>query len=262
MVPTPDKGRFFAFGRVFAGTLVSGQKLRILGANYEHGKKEDLYIKNIQRIVIMMGRKTEPMDSVPVGNTCALVGIDQFVLKTATLTTEESSYPLVTMKFSVSPVVRVAVEPKNPADLPKLVEGLKRLSKSDPLVQCTIEESGEHIVAGAGELHLEICIKDLQEEFMGGAEIKVSEPVVSFRETVIAESNQVCLSKSPNTHNRLYCVAKPLEEGLPEVIEAGTINPREDPKLVPESLLRSMDGMLLKPVKSGLLDPTLMVATC
>lgn len=63
------------------------------------------------------------------------------------------------MKFSVSPVVRVAVEPKNPADLPKLVEGLKRLAKSDPMVQCINEESGEHIVAGAGELHLEICLK-------------------------------------------------------------------------------------------------------
>jgi elongation factor 2 len=63
------------------------------------------------------------------------------------------------MKFSVSPVVRVAVEARNPADLPKLVEGLKRLAKSDPMVQCIIEESGEHIIAGAGELHLEICLK-------------------------------------------------------------------------------------------------------
>jgi elongation factor 2 len=230
MVPTPDKGRFFAFGRVFSGTLNSGQKVRILGANYEHGKKEDLFIKNVQRIVIMMGRKTEPVDSVPVGNTCAIVGIDQFLVKSGTLTTDEDSYPIVTMKFSVSPVVRVAVEPKNPADLPKLVEGLKRLSKSDPLVQCSIEESGEHIVAGAGELHLEICIKDLQEEFMGGAPITVSEPVVSFRETVVAESNQVCLSKSPNKHNRLYVVARPLEEGLAEKIDAGKITPKDEPK--------------------------------
>ena len=71
------------------------------------------------------------------------------------------------MKFSVSPVVRVAVEAKNPSDLPKLVEGLKRLSKSDPMVQCIIEESGEHIVAGAGELHLEICLKDLEEDHAG-----------------------------------------------------------------------------------------------
>jgi len=230
MVPTSDKGRFYAFGRVFAGTIASGQKIRILGPNYEVGKKEDLFVKSVQRVVIMMGRKTEPVESVPVGNTCALVGIDQFLVKSGTLTTEESSHPLITMKFSVSPVVRVAVEPKNPADLPKLVEGLKRLSKSDPLVQCTIEESGEHIVAGAGELHLEICIKDLQEEFMGGAEIKVSEPVVSFRETVIAESSEVCLSKSPNKHNRLYVVAKPLEEGLADEIDSGKITPRDEPK--------------------------------
>jgi elongation factor 2 len=178
----------------------------------------------------MMGRKIEPIESVPVGNTCAIVGIDQFLVKSGTLTTEEDSYPIITMKFSVSPVVRVAVEVKNPADLPKLVEGLKRLSKSDPLVQCSIEESGEHIVAGAGELHLEICIKDLQEEFMGGAGIVVSDPVVSFRETVIQESNQVCLSKSPNKHNRLYVVAKPLEEGLAERIDSGKMTPKDEPK--------------------------------
>jgi len=231
MVPTSDKGRFYAFGRVFSGTIIAGQKVRILGPNHDPGKKEDLSVKNIQRIVIMMGRKTEPMDSVPVGNTCALIGVDQFITKTGTLTTEESSYPLVTMKFSVSPVVRVAVEPKHAADLPKLVEGLKRLSKSDPLVQCSIEESGEHIVAGAGELHLEICIKDLQEEFMGGAPIIVSEPVVSFRETVTADSTQICLSKSPNKHNRLYVTASPFAEGLSEAIDNGEINAKDDFKV-------------------------------
>jgi len=134
------------------------------------------------------------------------------------------------MKFSVSPVVRVAVEPKNPSDLPKLVEGLKRLSKSDPLVQCSIEESGEHIIAGAGELHLEICIKDLQDDYMGGAPIVVSEPVVSFRETVIAESSQVCLSKSPNKHNRLFVTARPLEEGLAEAIDNNHVTPKDEPK--------------------------------
>jgi len=206
-------------------------KCRILGPNFEFGKKDDLYIKSVQRTVIMMGRKTEPVDSVPCGNTCAVVGIDQFISKTGTLTTDESSHPLVSMKFSVSPVVRVAVEPKNPADLPKLVEGLKRLSKSDPLVQCTIEESGEHIVAGAGELHLEICIKDLQEEYMGGAEIIVSEPVVSFRETVLEKSCRTVMSKSPNKHNRLYMEARPMEEGLAEAIDDGRIGPRDDPKV-------------------------------
>lgn len=88
-----------------------------------------------------------------------MVGVDQFLVKTGTITTFKDAHNLRVMKFSVSPVVRVAVEPKNPADLPKLVEGLKRLAKSDPMVQCIIEESGEHIIAGAGELHLEICLK-------------------------------------------------------------------------------------------------------
>jgi len=134
------------------------------------------------------------------------------------------------MKFSVSPVVRVAVEPKNPSDLPKLVEGLKRLSKSDPCVQCYIEESGEHIVAGAGELHLEICLKDLQEEF-AGIELKTSDPVVSYRESVNAESDITCLSKSPNKHNRLYMKAEPLTEDVSKEIDEGTIGSKDDPKV-------------------------------
>lgn len=81
--------------------------------------------------------------------------------------------------------------------------GLKRLAKSDPMVQCIIEESGEHIIAGAGELHLEICLKDLEEDH-ACIPIKKSDPVVSYRETVSEESNQMCLSKSPNKHNRLF----------------------------------------------------------
>ena len=105
----------------------------------------------------MMGGRVEAIEDVPAGNICGLVGVDQFLVKTGTITTLKEAHNMKQMKFSVSPVVRVAVEPKNPPDLPKLVEGLKRLSKSDPMVQCMIEESGEHIIAGAGELHLEIC---------------------------------------------------------------------------------------------------------
>ena len=107
----------------------------------------------------MMGRYTEPIEDVPCGNICGLVGVDQFLVKTGTLTTFENAHNMKQMKFSVSPVVRVAVEPKDPQHLPKLVEGLKRLAKSDPMVLTLTEESGEHIVAGAGELHLEICLK-------------------------------------------------------------------------------------------------------
>jgi elongation factor 2 len=230
MVPTSDKGRFYAFGRVFAGTVKTGQKVRIMGPNYVVGKKTDLFVKNIQRTVLMMGRYTEPVEDVPAGNTVGLVGVDQYLLKSGTITTSEVAHNIRVMKFSVSPVVRVAVEPKHPADLPKLVEGLKRLSKSDPMVQTSIEESGEHIVAGAGELHLEICLKDLQEEYCGGIELKTSDPVVSYRETVNGKSSEICLSKSPNKHNRLYMTAEPLAKGLAEAIDEGKVTSRDEVK--------------------------------
>merc|ERR1711922_86014 len=169
----------------------------------------------------------EAIEDVPAGNICGLVGVDQFLVKTGTITTSKDAHNMRVMKFSVSPVVRVAVEAKNPSDLPKLVEGLKRLSKSDPMVQCIIEESGEHIVAGAGELHLEICLKDLEEDH-AGIPLKKSDPVVSYRESVSEESDQMCLSKSPNKHNRLFMKAAPLPDGLPEAIDDGEINPRDD----------------------------------
>jgi len=230
MVPTSDKGRFYAFGRVFSGKIATGMKCRIMGPNYVPGKKEDLNEKAIQRTILMMGRYIEAIEDVPCGNICGLVGVDQFLVKTGTITTLKEAHNMKVMKFSVSPVVRVAVEPKNPSDLPKLVEGLKRLSKSDPMVQCIIEESGEHIIAGAGELHLEICLKDLEEDH-AQIPLKKSDPVVSYRETVSEESNQVCLSKSPNKHNRLFMKAVPMPDGLADDIDNGEVAPRQDLKI-------------------------------
>jgi len=230
MVPTTDKGRFYAFGRVFSGKVANGQKVRIQGPNYSPGKKDDLYVKNIQRVVLMMGRYVEPIEDCPAGNIVGLVGVDQFLVKSGTISTSEVAHNLRVMKFSVSPVVQVAVEVKSANDLPKLVEGLKRLAKSDPLCLTFTAESGEHIVAGCGELHVEICLKDLEEDH-AQVPLKFSEPVVSFRETVAAESEIMCLSKSPNKHNRIFMKASPLEEGMSEAIEAGKINPRDDPKV-------------------------------
>ncbi|KAH8045266.1 hypothetical protein JL720_16752 [Aureococcus anophagefferens] len=171
--------------------IAAGQKVRIMGPNYVPGKKSDLWVKNIQRTLIMMGRFQE-----------------QYLLKSGTITTCEEAHCIKTMKFSVSPVVRCAVEPKKAQDLPKLVEGLKRCG--DPMVLCYTEESGEHIIAATGELHLEICLKDLQEDFMG---------------------TETCLSKSPNKHNRLYMEAHPLSDELADAIEDGKISAKDDPKL-------------------------------
>merc|ERR1712227_489856 len=210
MVPTSDKGRFYAFGRVFSGKVATGQKCRIMGPNFIPGKKEDLYEKNIQRTILMMGGRVEAIEDVPAGNICGLVGVDQFLVKTGTLTTFKDAHNMKVMKFSVSPVVRLA--------------------ESDPMVQCIIEESGEHIIAGAGELHLEICLKDLEEDH-AQIPLKKSDPVVSYRETVSEESNQMCLSKSPNKHNRLFMKAVPMPDGLAEDIDEGEVSNKQDFKI-------------------------------
>jgi elongation factor 2 len=153
MVPTTDKGRFYAFGRVFAGKVCTGMKARIMGPNYVPGNKADLYEKAIQRTVLMMGRFVEAIEDVPcgklniilrlqdlfsnyifpIGNICGLVGVDQFLVKTGTISTFKDAHNLRVMKFSVSPVVRVAVEPKNPADLPKLVF-IFQVDELDPVI--------------------------------------------------------------------------------------------------------------------------------
>jgi len=223
MVPTSEKGRFYAFGRVFSGTISTGQNVRIYGPEYVPGKKTDLFLKKVQRTVLMMGRYVEQLPNCPCGNTIGLVGIDTYLLKSGTICTAEDAHPIVTMKYSVSPVVRVAVDVKNASDLPKLMEGLKRLAKSDPLVLCFTAPTGEHIVAGAGELHLEICLKDLKEDFMRGAPLAISEPVVSFCETVSVETDIDIIAKSPNKHNRIYLRAEPLSKEVVEDIEEGEL---------------------------------------
>jgi len=236
MIPSGDN-RFTAFGRVFSGKIATGQKVRILGPNFQVGKKTDLFVKSIQRVVIMMGRYTETVADIPAGNTCGLIGVDSYLVKSGTITTCETACCIKTMKFAVSPVVRVAVAVKNSADLPKLVEGLKKLSKSDPMVRCETTEAGEHIIAGCGELHLEICLKDLAEDFMKGAPITTSEPVVTYMECVTTESSEV-LSKSANKHNRLFCTAQPMSEEVcalfdEEVLTAG-MDAKERAKIMRE----------------------------
>merc|ERR1712147_351276 len=221
MVPTPDGSRFHAFGRVFSGKIGTGKKCRIMGPDYVVGKRTDLHVKPIQRTCIMMGRSVDQVDDVPCGNTCALVGVDAYLKKSGTITDGDATdcHNISVMKFSVSPVVRVAVEPKSAGDLPKLVQGLNRLAKSDPMVQIIHKKTGEHIVAGAGELHLEICLKDLQEDFMNNTPVRISPPVVSYRETV-TETGPKCLSKSANKHNRIFLHAEELQDEIVEAIMA------------------------------------------
>merc|ERR1712161_170164 len=185
MVPTSDKGRFYAFGRVFSGTIATGMKVRIQGPHYKPGEKGDLNVKNIQRTVLMMGRTTEQIADVPCGNTVALVGVDQYLLKSGTLTTLESAHNIAVMKYSVSPVVKVAVKVKDGKELP------------DEYAQC---------------------------------EFTVSDPVVSYRETVNDTSSVICLAKSPNKHNRIYLTAEPMSDELCNSIEEGKAGPKAEAK--------------------------------
>merc|ERR1712232_666322 len=154
---------------------------------------------------------------------------DQYLIKSGTITTIEDAHILADMKYSVSPVVKMSVKPKDGKDLPKLVEGLKKLAKSDPLVVCTTEESGEHVIAGCGELHVEICLKDLREEY-AQCDFVMSDPVVSYRETVGGTSNVTCLARSPNKHNRIYLTAEKMTEELCKAIEDGIVGPKAAPK--------------------------------
>lgn len=231
MVPTSEKGRFYAFGRVFSGTIATGMTVRIQGPDYQPGKKTDMFVKKVQRTVLMMGRYVEQLQDCPCGNIIGLVGVDQYLLKCGTLSSVDAAcHNIVSMKYSVSPVVRVAVDVKNASDLPKLMEGLNRLAKSDPLVLCFTAPTGEHIVAGCGELHLEICLKDLQEDFMKGAPINISEPVVSFMEGITEETSADCIGKSPNKHNRIYLRAEPLSEEMCTDLENDNITMEQELK--------------------------------
>jgi elongation factor 2 len=231
MVPNSDYSRFYAFGRVFSGTLKKSESVTILRPNYEPGKKHDMDTGvKIGHVSVMVGKKIEGLEFVPAGNNVLISGIDHYLVKSGTITTIPDAYCFKSMKYSVSPVVRVAVATKIPSDLPKLVEGLKKLSKSDPLVVCSQEESGEHIVAGAGELHLEIVLHDLQELFLNNIPLKISEPVVSYRETIRKESSIMALAKSPNNLNRLFAMAKPTPSGLTEAIDRKDVQPQDDYK--------------------------------
>jgi len=227
LVPAGDTKRFYAFGRIFSGTATAGQKVRIQGPDYvpvdsreEAGSKgdQDLQRRTTQRVVLMMGRSIENLGSAPAGNLVALVGIDQSIIKTATITTLETAYNISSLKFTVAPVVQISVKPQSPKDLPKLVDAMSTLTKSDPLVVCSINESGEHVIAGAGELHVEVCLRDLRQYV--GQPIEASPPSVSYRETVTARTESTILAKSANKHNRFFVTAEPLSDELIGAVES------------------------------------------
>uniref|UniRef100_A0A5G2QUA0 Elongation factor-like 1 n=1 Tax=Sus scrofa TaxID=9823 RepID=A0A5G2QUA0_PIG len=137
----------------------------------------------LENLYLLMGRELEDLEEVPPGNVLGIGGLQDFVLKSATLCTLPSCPPFIPLNFEATPIVRVAVEPKHPSEMPQLVKGMKLLNQADPCVQILIQETGEHVLVTAGEVHLQRCLDDLKERF-AKIQISVSEPIIPFRETI------------------------------------------------------------------------------
>uniref|UniRef100_A0A8C0ADS8 Elongation factor like GTPase 1 n=1 Tax=Bos mutus grunniens TaxID=30521 RepID=A0A8C0ADS8_BOSMU len=203
--PVPPEGSeqesFIAFARVFSGVARKGKRIFVLGPKYSpleflqqvplgfSAPLEDLppvphmACCTLENLYLLMGRELEDLEEVPPGNVLGIGGLQDFVLKSATLCTSPSCPPFIPLNFEATPIVRVAIEPKHPSEMPQLVKGMKLLNQADPCVQVFIQETGEHVLVTAGEVHLQRCLDDLKERF-AKIEISVSEPIIPFRETI------------------------------------------------------------------------------
>uniref|UniRef100_A0A8C6B1B4 Elongation factor-like GTPase 1 n=1 Tax=Monodon monoceros TaxID=40151 RepID=A0A8C6B1B4_MONMO len=203
--PVPQEGNdrepFIAFARVFSGVARRGKKIFVLGPKYSpleflqrvplgfSAPLDDLppvphmACCTLENLYLLMGRELEDLEKVPPGNVLGIGGLQDFVLKSATLSTLPSCPPFIPLNFEATPIVRVAVEPKHPSEMPQLVRGMKLLNQADPCVQILIQETGEHVLVTAGEVHLQRCLDDLKERF-AKIQISVSEPIIPFRETI------------------------------------------------------------------------------
>ncbi|XP_039450927.1 elongation factor-like GTPase 1 [Culex pipiens pallens] len=186
---------FLAFARVYSGTLRRGDKVYVIGPKHDpkslaldEGFKleESPHIAQVEidHLFVLMGRQLEPVDSVPAGNIVGIAGLQNHVLKTATLSSTPYCPPFVDLPQIATPILRVAVEPRDIQNMPRLVRGLKLLNQADACVQVRIQESGEHVLLTLGEVHLERCIKDLVESY-AKVELNVSKPIVPFKETIV-----------------------------------------------------------------------------
>ena len=193
-----------ATGRMFSGTVRKGQDIR--SSSGKTGR--------VQQVFISKGPQRVQIESAVCGNILGIAGLKDITVG-ETISTKEIT-PFEDIQHIFEPVVTVAVEPSKPADLPKMVEVLKVVGKEDPSLKVTInEETGEFLIAGMGELHLEVVTNRIKEE--KGLEIKVSPPIVSYREAVTKLSPQV-EGKSPNKHNKFYITLEPLEKEFSEAI--------------------------------------------
>ncbi|MDP3728526.1 MAG: elongation factor EF-2, partial [bacterium] len=226
IVIDPKSGKDISAGRLFSGTLRPGTQV------YLNNAKET---QRIQNLYIYNGIKPELLESIPAGNVCAISGIVGYAGETITLEPEQ---PFEALKHIFEPVITKAIEVKKMADLPKLVEVLRKISREDPSIQIEInEETGENLISGMGELHLEIIENRIITE--KGVEVKTSQPIVVYRESILKKSAEF-EGKSPNKHNKLYFVVEPLDDEIYAAIKSGEISEgrvRKKDTMVVEKLL-------------------------
>ena len=200
-----------ATGRVYGGTIEKGTEIFFVGS---HGKART------QQVGVYMGPERINTDRVPAGNIVAITGARNAMAGETVTNFGTNIAPFEGIEHISEPVVTVAVEAKNTKDLPKLIEVLRQVGKEDPTVRVEInEETGEHLISGMGELHLEIITYRIDEK---GVEIETSEPIVVYRETIAGKAGPV-EGKSPNKHNRYYIEIEPLSDELFNAIQEGKI---------------------------------------
>lgn len=200
-----------ATGRLFSGTLERGLELAISGMPNKN---------RIQQVGIFMGAERLEVEKIPAGNISAVTGLRDAVVG-STVSSIKGMAPFESIKHSSEPVVTVAIEAKNMKDLPKLVEVLRQVSKEDPTLRISInEETGEHLISGMGELHLEIIAHKIERD--KNVEITTSEPIVIYRETVQGHAGPV-EGKSPNRHNRFYFEVERLPDEVVALIKGGLL---------------------------------------
>jgi elongation factor 2 len=205
----PKSGREICAGRLYSGTIKEGMEVYLNLAKQK---------QRVAQVMMYQGIKPEIIGEVPAGNVFALAGISAMAGETITLEPEQ---PFEELKHIFEPVITKAIEPVKPQDLSKLVEVLRKVAKEDPSVKIEInQETGENLLRGMGELHLEIIEGRIKTE--KGVQVKTSPPIVTFRETVTKKGLE-SEGKSPNKHNKMYCIIEPLEPHVRELLKNGTI---------------------------------------
>ena len=212
-----------AIGRLFSGTIKDGQTINIIDAKREG---------RIQSVNFFMGNQREQVGELGAGNIPALLGLTE--ARAGNTLSSIKEMPLFEgVKYISEPVVQVAIEPKHPKDLPKLVDILKQLTIEDPnLVVKIDEESGETIVAGMGVLHLDVAVHRIQDTKI---EIITSEPLINYRETVKGSCEPI-MAKSPNRHNKIFMKVEPIEPNIAQMLRTGEISELKDKKVIADLL--------------------------